>query len=510
LGLYGRSKWLFTPSDDTDVTVILDYEQLRNEGGFSTRLPRLGELGLNQRGRGGFQFSGGFYDVDLDAPGFNRTTTWGGSINARHDFGLAQLRSISAYHRQRWDGLVDLDLTPNFDQFHPHQETTSQEFQLLSPDNEQSWLKWVAGTYLYHDLSKYDPTSINYAPGPLSNTTIYGSLLTNSWAFFGQGTIRLAPKTNLTLGVRYTEDHRSINNIQTSVGPVPGNVAQRGDASFPKATWRAALDHRFNEGIMGYIQASTGFKSGFFNNQALQSPPGQPTTPLAIRPESIKAYEIGLKSDLLDRRLRINVSGFYYEYDNEQVNAFLGPVRILLNAANAQLRGADLDVQAAVTQRFSVSFNGEYLDAHYGRFPGAPLFIATPAPGIGNKVVPFDAAGYRMIDAPVFTSTLAGNYTIPFRDTMLVLNANLYYNSGYYFDFANTREQRGYPWLNTSAKFVAPGGKWDVMLWAKNLTGEEVLASDGLIGTGPAGLFGGDSIVPSKPRLFGVRFDAHF
>jgi hypothetical protein len=47
------------------------------------------------------------------------------------------------------------------------------------------------------------------------------------------------------------------------------------------------------------------------------------------------------------------------------------------------------------------------------------------------------------------------------------------------------------------------------MLWAKNLTGEEVIASDGLIGTGPARLFGGDSIVPSKPRLFGVRFDAH-
>jgi iron complex outermembrane receptor protein len=509
----GRTKWLYTPSDDTEVTLILDYEQLRDEGGFASRLPRLGELGLNQRGRGGFQFSGGFYDVDSDAPGFNHTTTWGGSINALHDLGFAKFRSISAYHEQRWVGLTDLDLTPNFgtvDVFRPHQETTSQEFQLLSPDNEQSRVKWVAGTYLYHDLSKYDPTNILYGAGPLSNTTIYGSLLTNSWAIFGQGTIRLAPKTHLTLGIRYTEDDRSINDEQTSVGPIPGTLAQRGDASFPKVTYRAALDHRFTDEVMSYVQFSTGFKSGFFNNQALQSPPGRPTTPLAIEPESIRAYEIGLKSDLLDRRLRVNVSSFYYEYDNEQVNAFLGPVRILLNAANAQLHGVDFDVQAAATRRLSLSFNGEYLSAHYKDFPGAPLFIATPAPGIGNTVVPLDAGGKIMINAPEFTATLAGNYSIPFRDSTLALDANLYYNSGYYFDFANTRKQGGYPWLNASAKFVAPSGKWDVMLWGKNLTGEEVLAQDGLIGTGPGKLFGGDALVPSKPRTFGVRFGAHF
>ena len=85
-----------------------------------------------------------------------------------------------------------------------------------------------------------------------------------------------------------------------------------------------------------------------------------------------------------------------------------------------------------------------------------------------------------------------------------------YYNSGYYFDFANTRKQVGYPWLNASAKFVGPSGKWDVMFWGKNLTGEEVLAQDGLIGTGPGKLFGGDALVPSKPRTFGVRFGAHF
>jgi iron complex outermembrane receptor protein len=509
----GRTKWLYTPSNDTEVTLILDFEELRDDGGFASRLPRLGELGLNQRGRGGFQFSGGFYDINSDSPGFNHTTTWGGSINALHDFGFTKLRSISAYHEQRWVGLVDLDITPNYgtvDVFHPHQETASQEFQLLSPDNEGSWFNWVAGTYLYHDLSKYDPTNLFYAPGPLSNTTIYGSLLTNSWAVFGQGTIRLAPKTNLTLGIRYTEDDRSINNIQTSVGPVPGTLAQRGDASFPKVTYRAALDHRFADDVMGYVQFSTGFKSGFFNNQALQSPTGQPTTPLAIQPESIKAYEIGLKSDFLDRRLRVNVSGFYYEYDNEQVNAFLGPVRILFNAANAQLHGVDLEVQAAATRRLSLSFNGEYLSTHYKSFPGAPLFTATPAPGIGNTVVPFDAGGNRMINAPEFTGTLAGDYTIPLGDGTLVLDGNIYYNSGYYFDFANTRRQRGYPWFNASAKFLAPRGKWDVMLWVKNLTGEEVLAQDGLIGTGPAGLFGGDSLVPSKPRTFGVRIGAHF
>src|SRR5882762_1485639 len=55
-----RTKWLWTPSDSTEVTFIGDWEKLRDQTGFATRLPRNGELGLDQRGRGGFQYSGGF------------------------------------------------------------------------------------------------------------------------------------------------------------------------------------------------------------------------------------------------------------------------------------------------------------------------------------------------------------------------------------------------------------------------------------------------------------------
>ena len=132
-----RTKWLWKPSDSTEVTFIGDWEKLRDQTGFATRLPRNGELGLDQRGRGGFQYSGGFYDVNLNFPSGNLTETKGGSIDWVQRFGAANLRSITAYHKQDVEGRVDFDLSPNSGShqiFVPTQKTFSEELQLLSPD----------------------------------------------------------------------------------------------------------------------------------------------------------------------------------------------------------------------------------------------------------------------------------------------------------------------------------------------------------------------------------------
>ena len=91
------------------------------------------------------------------------------------------------------------------------------------------------------------------------------------------------------------------------------------------------------------------------------------------------------------------------------------------------------------------------------------------------------------------------------------MNANAYYNSGYYFDFANTREQDNYTLLNASVKWIfGDKSAYDLTLWGNNLLSEEVYASVNQVGAGPAGLFGGDSLTPRAPRTYGVRFGAHF
>ena len=507
-----RSKWFWQVGDETEVTFIADYEKLRAQTGFATRLPRLGELGLDQRGRGGFQFSGGFYDVNLNFDSFNVTETRGASLDVLQGLGFADLRSITAYHKQDFEGHVDFDLGPNHGSHQinlPDQRTFTQEFQLLSPDTNGR-LQWVLGAYLYRDLSRYDPLNIDYPAGALlSDTNIVTKQKTNSWALFGQGSFKLTDATQITIGARHTEDERTFVGQQVSAGPLPGPLLQRGHKTFQKQTYRFAIDHRVLDNVLAYASYTRGFKSGFFNPQTFQ--PSNSPVAAVILPETLDALEVGLKSDWLDRRLRVNIAAFSYDYKDQQVNAFLGATRILLNAANSKIKGVDFEILAEPVENLTISFNGEFLDAEYKDFPNAPKFTPAPAPGIGNIVTPFNAAGRTVVNSPKFTATVSANYKIPTSFGKVILNGDLYHNSGYYFDFANTRRQSSYELLSASVKFsFGEGERWDVTLWGSNLTDEHVYASVNQVGLGPGALFGGDSITPRPPRMYGVRVGAHF
>jgi len=510
-----RSKWLWTPTDSSEVTAIVDYDRLFNQVGFATRLPMRGELGLDQRGEGGFQFVGGFYDVNENFEGFNITKTFGGSVDWLQRWGFANLRSITAYHRQEWTGHVDFDLTPyngSHQIYEPTEKTFSEELQLLS--KEDAWATWVLGAYLYRDEAGYEPELIDYPqPNPinLNDTTIRSNQKTSSWSAFGETVLPVSHATRLTLGVRFTSDDRDFVLAQTAPAAPPASITQVGRKTFTKFTYRAALDYRFADAILGYVQTSRGFKSGFFNTQALQSATGQPQIPLSVNPETLDAYEVGIKSDVLSHRLRANLAAFYYDYKDQQANAFLGTSRVLINAAASEIYGVDFELTGLPTRDLTVTFVGSYLHARYSKFPNAPLFTPVPGPGIGNSVTPANAAGKDLVNAPTFSGTLTVNYSLPVGAQKLDLNANAYYNDGYFFDYLNTRRQDAYTLLNASVKWTfGEHGNYGVSIWGANLLGKEVYAAVSQIGRGPAGLFGGDALTPREPRTCGVRVSARF
>jgi iron complex outermembrane recepter protein len=289
-------------------------------------------------------------------------------------------------------------------------------------------------------------------------------------------------------------------------------VSQLGSRTWPKTTFRAGLDHRFGADALAYVQVSTGFKSGLFNTQTLQSAPGRPASePLPVQPEKITAYEVGLKSDWFANRLRFNIAAFYYDYQDQQVNAFLGSTRTLLNAASSKIKGVDFEFTGKPIRALTVSWTGSYMHARYDSFPTAPIFVPVPAPGIGNLASPRNASGNDIVNSPDFTTTLAFSYGIPVGTTRIDLNTNAYYNSGYFFDFANTRRQGSYTWLNASAKWTfGVNAAYSVSVWGDNLAGEKVYASVNQVGLGPAGLFGGDSLTVRPPRTYGIRLGASF
>jgi iron complex outermembrane recepter protein len=212
---------------------------------------------------------------------------------------------------------------------------------------------------------------------PFSQTSTDATLTTDSAAGYGQASYDFGEGTKLTLGGRYTWEQRDLASTHDALLPsgtlLPGALIGKPpvDAGIKADvfTWRAAVEQKLSESVMAYISASRGFKSGGFNLQTPANPP--------FRPELLDAYEAGLKNTLFDRRLRLNASAFYYDYRNIQVTRFSETGGTLLyNGAGAQVYGIDMDAEAKITDRFSLSAVFEGLHTDFTSFPNA--VISTP------------------------------------------------------------------------------------------------------------------------------------
>src|SRR5690606_17170072 len=128
-------------------------------------------------------------------------------------------------------------------------------------------------------------------------------------------------------------------------------------ATFSSFTPKVGLNFTISDTKFAYASASRGFKSGGFNIGSYQNTP--------FNPEKIWSYEVGLKSDLLDRRLRFNLAAFYYDYTDLQVQDVEGNNTIVRNAATAGITGVELESTALITPAFQLDFNATYLDSEF-------------------------------------------------------------------------------------------------------------------------------------------------
>lgn len=481
-----RSKWQLDLGD-TQITLSGDYD--RNEP-IQQPYFRPQEGGLMLDGTGYL----GFYNVNSTVDVRGVTEQWGSNLQIRHDFAAARLVSITSYRDVAVDVLFDQDGTPTrytTAVFNQYARTATQEIQILSADD--SALQWIAGAFYFHDKSAYDP--LNIAGIALGSTIIdrYARQTTSSYSGFGQATIEIIDATKLTAGVRYTSDKREIQGLDLINGaPSPAGPVDQ-SATFDKITWRLSLDHRFGEDVLGFAQYSRGFKSGVFSAAA-------PTT-AAVRPEVVDAYEVGLKSDLLNRRLRFNASVFYNEFRDVQLQVPVVGASVLLNAAKGDVRGAEVEIQALPIPSLQLGASLSYLDGTYTRFPTAPAFIPLPAGGATPTAI--DAAGMDTIYTPPVTATLSAQYKIPAAVGDFDINGSVYYNDGFYFDPENRLRQSSYTLLNAALGWTSPDERWGLQLFGRNL-GDSHYYSQVV----PQRF--GDTSTPDAPRTYGITLRANF
>lgn len=500
-----RSKLLLSLGDDTEARLTIDYSDSRHNMHAARMLN-----GVTAPAPFGPAYGGKAWDIESDVDPMITTAQGGVALRVDHDFGGIKLASITAYRDVDYQVLFDIDYTATRGRVGDVKQSDwqfSQEFQLLS-DDQQS-LQWVLGAYYFKAKSIYDRVQVSFlgpaalpagSLGDFVQADTFSHQGTDSKSLFGQSTLVLSPRLNLTAGLRYTSEKRDLSGagLLTTDGGVEVITTPQTKRSetFNKLSWRFALDYKLADDVLAYASFNRGFKSGGFNPSSLTLP--------SFVPEILDAYEIGLKSTLFDRRVRLNLSGFYYDYSKLQVSRSVDGATGIYNGGTAEIYGLEAEMQAQLSRNLTLAAGYQYAHGKYTSFPGAVVSI--PAAGGGEAITTADVTGNWAVLTPKSTLNLSMNYSVPIQSDTLDINAGLYYNSGYFHEPDNRLKEPDYALLNASIAYQFADG-YSVRIWGKNLTNQSVANAAGIISFGTTGLFRA-SYAP--PRTYGITLGAKF
>jgi iron complex outermembrane receptor protein len=497
--LGARSKWLWTPWDATNVIVEGDYERFRannamqmvpgSSDSFDKSLPPGFPVPVSS-------YLGRYNDVGV--PYLLDAKQSGASLHIDHDFsdGL-RFVSITSYRQVNANDLHDNTRTADNALYTIAQAShgiyKTQEFQLI--DNKPGRVTWLLGGYYFGDSVGYDPrTNVgSKVAGGFQN--VFGNQTIKSYSAYGRETTELFDQTKLDLSVRYTAEsvgengyyQNAAGRLVTPSNSLTGAAVFRSSLKYNPWTYRAALDHQFSQDVMGYVSFTHGFKSGGFNLPNPEKP--------AFLPETIDSYEAGLKSELLDHRLRVNLSAYYYNYRNIQVVIVPGlSGQVFTNAAAAHADGLDADFAFAATDRLQLFAGFGYLHGYYTNYPDAQRY--TPA---GVAVTIPNAAGFPLPYAPRYSGNVGFNATMPTSIGSFTFVPTVAYTDSFPFQTDPYFLIRRTVMVNAQVEWESPTvNGLAVRLWGRNLANEYTYGSTSVESSG------GWYAIASPPRTYGV------
>tara|TARA_R110000772_G_scaffold268721_1_gene398063 strand:+ start:56476 stop:58722 length:2247 start_codon:yes stop_codon:yes gene_type:complete len=299
------------------------------------------------------------------------------------------------------DSLQDWDGTPEL-LYHTDRpgEFEQQSHELrLTYDNGGAFN--VVGGLFFWD-SEYESRMRSYigfaVPGVILDIPQTTQQETESVAAFFEADYRFADQWVLTVGGRYTEDEKTSRQFG-EVNTIPG---QHPTEKWDEFTPKLGLRYNMTDDVMFYATYSKGYRAGGFNGRVASLEEAiQP-----YDPETIDNYEIGVKSELLDNRLRLNATIFTMDYKDKQEELQLpsnetdtGQKTVVINPSSATIQGIELEMQAYLNQNLSIRANLGYLDSEYDDF------VYTDVEGSMT-----DLSGLEFRRAPEFTGTVDATY----------------------------------------------------------------------------------------------------
>ena len=294
---------------------------------------------------------------------------WGGNATLTWQIGEVELKSITSYREFDITLFNDLDFSPyilfanNHDRY--EQEQLSQEFQ-LSGAALDGRMSYVVGYYYFEEEGVESIfNQISFAP-PLSGPPDFffqyldRFIDNDSQAVFGQVNFDLTENLTLTAGLRYTESDKDFTLVtERRVGPIS---EQFGKLSTEETTPLLSLSWNVSEDLMLYATYSEGYRDGSYAARFTGAVPN----PLPnYDPEYVTNYEVGLKSTLMDDRIRFNATAFVMDYEDMQINAASNVVATSStkeNLGDATISGLELELFALLSENFSIGVNVGVLD----------------------------------------------------------------------------------------------------------------------------------------------------
>ncbi|MFT5483881.1 MAG: iron complex outermembrane receptor protein [Halieaceae bacterium] len=347
----------------------------------------------------------------------------------------------------------------------------------------------------------------------------------DSTSLYGQVTYSFTDTTRLIAGLRYTEDevYSEVTNFFGREGTEIIEIES------DETTGRLALEHDFNDSTMGYVSYTRGFKPGGSNLTFGRETDIAPIVVLPVfEQETVNAYEVGLKTDLADGRIRVNGAAFFYDYENLQYQAtdpevFQGGVG---NIPESEIYGAELEFAAFISDSLvldarmawlSTEITSDHLSLDNVESEGAtnallaqgsPLFGPDIQIARAEQIV--NVGGNDLAKTPGFTSNLSLTYDTEVGAWGEFTGTLSYTYRGDFkhriFNNPKTDNVDSYDVVDLVLRLSPMDGPWRVELIGRNLTDEDGINArfTDVFGVGATG----DELIP--PRQVMARFGFDF
>jgi len=493
------------------------------------------------------------YKRQSDAEESNSNSLNNATLTANFKFGDYTLTTVSGLVSYDFVETCDCDYTaaPIFSVFIDEEyQQFSQEIRIVSPVGEK--FDWLGGLFYQTSELAFDDNIIiptNSVLGLISGGALAPlngeaagrnyQLDTDMFSAFLQGRYHFNDALTLTLGARYTSEDKTSSRVMNITDASTGNITtnpaspalfdavfgiqseqspyspeghnlqgERNETSF---TPLINVSYKIDEDIMAYASATTGFKAGGFDARANN------VNSWEFEEEEATAYELGIKSLLLEDTLEVNLSFYRTEYDNLQVSQFDGVLGFNVgNAKETVVQGVEVEGRWIILDGLSMQYGMAYLDHEYKDFTNGNCHSRQVPDGDmgadGNQLC--DYTGKSGQYTPKFTASIGFDYFTDisflgfeyFRTTL-----GLYHSAKQNVDVNLNPLYEVEAYDKVDMRIALESENWNIALFGKNMTNEEVLT---YVGNNPlsGSTFGTDTFYGfiDKPAIYGIQLDYNF